>query len=194
MAKLLSDSEKNREYYNVVMENARLCFAPNFSGTGSDFNQEGSRNFTVVVDDPRTKMSKRWVDRESGKFMVQPITADDLANDGWNVKIRTPNGEGNDSFRFIRVMVKFNHDNPRMNPSIFLSTGDGPEVELNEKTVHRLDKAVIKYVDIEFRTHYWTSKKDGSSGVNGYLTEGHFLIDQGAFGDKYQTPIDDEEE
>ena len=191
MARVLADGEQ-KQYYDVVMENARFCFSANFSGAATQYNAEGNRNFTVVLDDPRTKMSKRWLDNESGQFMVAPITAEDLANDGWNVKIRQPKNEGDEPFKYTKIMVRFS-DNPRMNPKIFLGVGGGKEVELDESTVHRLDQARIVYADIVFRTHYWTSQRDGSSGVNGYLKEGHFLIDQGAFGDKYQQVPDDGE-
>ena len=57
----------------LKMDNVRII-QPNFAGRGGMYNREGDRNFLVVLDS---------VD-----------IANELARDGWNVKIKEPREEG----------------------------------------------------------------------------------------------------
>ena len=59
---------------NIMIENARLIFK-NFSGEESKFNRGGNKNFCVVLD---------------------PEMAQDLADEGWNIKYLRPREEGED--------------------------------------------------------------------------------------------------
>lgn len=185
MAKI---KDSNFQYYDVIMENAKLCFKPNFEGretknqmTGDIMNQKGKRNFEVVMDDPETNISKRWYDQETGQFMTKKISADDLANEGWNIKIFTPKDDTRSPFRHMRVQVSFD----RKPPKIYMSVNGNPEVELDEDTVKDIDDCQIMYADIAFRSHPWENSF-GQSGINGYLSEAHFdVAPSSLFGEKY---------
>lgn len=182
MARLKSD---DFQYYDVVMENAKICFRTNFEGRevvqdGRVYNVAGKRNFDIVVDDPETKMNKRWFDQETGQFMTKAITADDLAADDWNLKIYTPKSEDGAPFRHTKIQVSYKLKTPRISMVI-----NGKDCPLDEETVKNLDDSHILSCDIVFRSHPWTSP-NGSGGVNGYLSEGHFIVEPSAFGDKYQ--------
>ena len=53
----------------IVIENARIIFR-NFSGIETKFNRKGSRNFCVVIEDPKL--------------------ADELTAIGWNIRTLKP--------------------------------------------------------------------------------------------------------
>ena len=78
---------------NIVIENARIIFR-NFSGRETQFNRAGDRNFCVVIDDEKM--------------------AENLANDGWNMKIRRPREEGDSPLRYIPVAVSYKNIPPKI--------------------------------------------------------------------------------
>lgn len=114
----------------------------NFSGVGSQYNREGDRNFSLVIDD-------------------QEI-ADRLINDGWNVKIRPPREEGEDPFMFLPVKIKINSRGPKM----YLKSGI-KMTPLDEDTVSILDDVDIIGVDLDIRPYDW--EINGKAGRTAYL-------------------------
>ena len=78
---------------NLMIKNARIIFR-NFPGAETKFNRAGDRNFCVIIDDPRK--------------------AQELAEDGWNVKILTPRDEDDEARHYIQVTGRFDNYPPRV--------------------------------------------------------------------------------
>ena len=129
----------------LKMDNVRIVFR-NFSGHGGTYNREGDRNFAVVIDD---------VD-----------IANQLGADGWNVKIKEPQEEGDSPFCYLSVKVKFNREKPDLDPTIYLRTGHNMN-RLNAETINILDEIDIENVDLDLRPYNW--EVNGKEGVSAYL-------------------------
>ena len=129
----------------LKMDNVRIVFR-NFSGRGGTYNREGDRNFAVVIDDP--------------------VLANALVDDGWNVKIREPQEEGDNPFCFLTVKVRFNKDNPGLDPKIYLRSGKNMQ-RIDEETVKILDEVDIRNVDLDIRPYNYDV--NGKTGISAYL-------------------------
>lgn len=117
----------------LQIDDARIIWR-NFEGRRDKFNNEGARNFTLIIPD-------------------QEI-ADKLMNDknkygvGWNVKIKAPREEGETAFMHLKVKVKFNEKGPK----VYLRTGNN-RVRLDEDTIKELDYCDILKVDLDIRPY-----------------------------------------
>lgn len=134
---------------DFVVENAKLIYR-NFAGMETQYNRPGDRNFAVVIDHPEV--------------------AQQLSEDGWNVKIRPPREEGDAPFCYIPVTVKFFPEGDaraRMNPKIVLISGNN-RVNMAESMLNRLDPPFrIQQADLIIHPRFW--EKNGNSGVKAYL-------------------------
>jgi hypothetical protein len=125
----------NRAFPNGYLEinDARIIWK-NFSGRGDRFNREGDRNFHLVIPDQETCDALLGDKNEYGK--------------SWNVKIKPPREQGDDSFMHMLVKVKFNG----RGPNVYLVSGD-KQVALNEDTISCLDEIDIMSVDLDIRPY-----------------------------------------
>lgn len=136
-----------------------ICFAPrgilqidnidgrdiifrNFEGRGDKFNREGDRNFSLRIRE-----------RES---------ADALADQGWNVKIKDARDEDEDDFMRLPIKVKFT----AYGPNIYLWSGNN-RVELDEESIGCLDSIEIDHVNMDVRPYNW--EVSGKTGRTAYL-------------------------
>ena len=124
---------------NIVIEDARLVFR-NFQGKEGVYNNEGKRNFCVLLD---------------------PDDAQDLLDKGWNVKFLKPRDEEEEPAPYLQVSVNFDVRPPK----ILLITSKG-KTTLDEDTVILLDWADIETADVSIRPYVW--EVNGSSGVKAY--------------------------
>ena len=125
----------------LQIDNARLIYR-NFAGAGSKFNREGDRNFAIIIEDQET--------------------ANQLAELGWNVKIKPPRDADDEPFMFLPVKVKFND----RGPNVYLISGNN-RVTLDEDSVECLDDVDILNVDLDIRPYDW--EVNGKSGRTAYL-------------------------
>lgn len=125
----------------LQIDDAEIIFR-NFEGREEKYNRKGDRNFALKITDP--------------------AVAEELADKGWNVKIKPPRDEDDTPFMFLKVNVKFNDRGPRA----YLQVG-GRQVELDEDSVKCLDNIDILSVDLDIRPYDW--EVNGNTGRSAYL-------------------------
>lgn len=145
------------------MEDARIIFR-NFSGKEGRYNREGDRNFAVLLDDK---------------------TADEMAEDGWNVKRLRPREDDEDDLTgqaYLQVSVGYRGRPPR----IVMITSRGRN-ELGEDQVEILDWADIRKVDLIVRPYEW--EVSGNSGIKAYLKTMFVTIEEDELELKYAEDV-----
>lgn len=140
----------------LAIENAKIRFK-NFSGRDDGENPTNRREFVLVLD---------------------ADTAQQLIDEGWNVKVREPREEGDEPDYSIKVCVKFGNYPPTM----YLVTSRGTTL-LNEDTVGQLDSAYITNCDLIVTPYHWSYH--GKEGIKAYLKTGYFTIEEDEFAHKY---------
>lgn len=143
---------------NVLqIEDARIIFR-NFAGAGSKFNREGDRNFAVII--PNEDI------------------ANELIENGWNVKIKPPRDEDDSPFMYLPVKIKFNN----RGPAVYVSSGNSHQ-RLNEDTIEMLDEIDIASVDMDLRPYDW--EVNGKTGRSAYLDAMDVIQNIDRFGARY---------
>ena len=125
----------------LQIDDAKIIFK-NFEGRGDKFNREGDRNFSLLIEDPDT--------------------ADALARNGWNVKIKEGRDPDDGPFMRLPVKVKFTDYGPR----VYLNSA-GNVTELNEESIACLDNIDIETVNMDIRPYDW--EVNGKTGRTAYL-------------------------
>lgn len=148
----------------LLIEDGKILYR-NFSGAASDFNHEGDRNFNIVIDDP--------------------VVAQQMTEDGWNVKFKVPSASYPDGAHHIKVNVNFRS---ARGPRIFVHD-NGLMKELTAETVSELDQADILSCDALISPFHW--ERNGSSGVSAYLDTLHVVIKGDPFMHKYNARFEE---
>ena len=142
---------------NINIEGATIIWK-NFSGERDKFNP-GKRGFSVVIDDA--------------------VMADELKQEGWNVKER-PLQEGADpSEQEWTLPVKLNMNRYTQ---VWLIVGNHKTL-LNEDTVAQLDVVDIIDCDISIRPYEW--EMSGRTGITAYVDSMYVTIRENKFAEKY---------
>ena len=118
----------------IQIDDARICFR-NFKGEGSMYNNEGNRNFSVII--PNEEIAEA-LQNDKNEYGV-----------GWNVKIKAPQEEGEMPFMHMKVNVKYTDKSA---PKAFLISGKN-RIELTKETIGMLDDIEIKSVDLDIRPY-----------------------------------------
>lgn len=139
-----------------MVEDARLIFR-NFAGKEGQYNREGDRNFAVILD---------------------PDTATQMIEDGWNVRSLEPREEGDEPTPYIQVSVSFKNRPPRI--VMITST---TRTQLDEAACEVLDYADVRVADLIARGYEWTV--NGKTGVKAYLQSLFITIEEDALERKY---------
>lgn len=147
---------------NIVMENARLIFR-NFEGREEKYNRKGDRNFGLIIEDSEV--------------------AQQLAEDGWNIKELTPKNTDDyddtpEVIYWLPVTVRFDN----VPPKVMLVTRR-KKTRLNEDNINTIDYANIAKVDLTVTPYDW--EVNGKSGTKAYLQTMYVTINEDEFADKY---------
>ena len=150
---------------DLALENVRIEFR-NFAGVKGKFNNEGNRNFCVLLDD-RIELARQ------------------LEKEGWNVKWLDPKEDGDEPCPYIQVKVSFDI----MPPLIYMITGRG-KTRLDVNDVGNLDWAEIENkdgernrVDLVISPYEWNM--NGRSGIKAYAKNLYVKIAEDPFAAKY---------
>ena len=146
----------------LQIDDARIIYK-NFSGIGDKFNREGDRNFAVIIPN-------------------QEI-ADQLIEEGWNIRIKPPRNEGEDPFMYLPVKIKFNG----RGPSAYLVTGKRMNT-LDEESISVLDDVDIASVDLDIRPYDWVIQEgtpNEKRGRSAYLQSIHVVQEIDRFAERY---------
>lgn len=126
----------------LQIDDARITYC-NFAGAGTQFNREGDRNFSVIIDDEEI--------------------ADALVEAGWNVRIKPPRNEGDKPFMHLPVKIKVNE----RGPNFYLVSGKAM-VRLEGDAINCLDNVDILSVSLDVRPYDW-ELPNGKTGRSAYL-------------------------
>ena len=141
----------------LAIDNARIIFK-NFTGKDDKFGREGDRSFSIVIEDD--------------------ALAEQLANDGWNVKPLTPRDPDDKVNHFIKVKISFKVRPPK----IWLLTNHKRTL-LDEDTIATLQYARIENADVVVSPWRW--EVNSKTGIAAYLETLYVKIEDDPFADKY---------
>lgn len=144
------------------LENARIGFR-NFEGREGQYNRQGERSFAIFLEDHRL--------------------AEELANEGWNVKFPKPRDHKADPDEperdpYMQVSVGFDNYPPK----VYMISNENP-TRLSEDEVAMLDWAEIDKTDLVIRPYEW--QVNGNTGVKAYLKAAYITIVTDQFAAKY---------
>lgn len=142
---------------NINIEGAMIIWK-NFSGERDKFNP-GKRGFSVVIDDT--------------------VMADELRQEGWNVKDRPLQEGADDSEQEWTLPVKLNMNRYTQ---VWLIVGNHKTL-LDEDTVSQLDVVDIVNCDISIRPYEW--EMNGRTGIAAYVDSMYVTIRENKFAEKY---------
>ena len=153
----------NDEYMpSLIIEDTRLILK-NFEGRAGEYNQEGNRNFGVLL---------------------APEQAEQAERDGWRVRYLNPRNpdEGDEPQAWIKCNVAWRYRDGRpakRPPRIVMITPRGKS-PIEERAVKILDWADIEKVDITMRPF-----KNREGLANGYLQTLYVTVRPDDFEEKY---------
>lgn len=159
----------NDQRLTFTVQNGRLRYR-NFAGRPTPWNKQGGdRNFTIELDQE---------------------VAEQMAADGWNVKIADPREEGDEPTPRIDVKVKFD----KMPPRIVCITSNS-RFDMNEDTVELLDGMDISSVDMIANASFYDV--NGKRGISAYLKKLVVVVEEDELDRKWglnQVPDHESEE
>lgn len=147
------------EATQVVLEDVRLLFR-NFEGREGQYNREGDRSFNIALD---------------------PQTAAELDDAGWNVRYSDPKEEGDEPLSRLEVAVNF-----RGKPPTIVTIGEVSKKRTrhDQHSAFALDHMDIVSADVIINPYHWNVS--GNSGVKAYLESLYVIVREDPLELKYK--------
>ncbi len=155
------------KFYDVDGRNMKFR---NFAGKAGKFNAEGDRNFCLLLSED---------------------DAEDLKEEGYNVKYLKPRSEDEDPVPYIQVKVKYKNrfgEALKRQPKIVQVTRYG-KTYLDEETISNLDWADIDDFSIAINPSY-RDGDDGSIKATAYVQTLYVRIVEDEFESRYADDMD----
>lgn len=154
-----------RNDQNVTLEDIVIAFR-NFAGKEDVYNREGDRNFAIILD---------------------PVTAEKMVEEGWNVKYLKEREEGDGQQPYIQVAVSYKSRPPKI--VMFTTRG---KTHLSEDEVELLDWADIETADCILNPYDWAV--GGKSGRKAYLQALYVKIEENYLEAKWDAWLEDQKD
>lgn len=147
-----------RENFAAInIPNAKFIFYTNFKGAAGPYNNEGERNFNVILEGDALKQALDY---------------------GMNVKTTKPR-DGFEPVSYIKVNIGYKYRAP-----IAMLINSQVKRSLTEQTIGLLDDYEYTNVDIVIRPNRWR-RPNGETGVNAYLQAIYATVVEDPFVSKY---------
>jgi len=144
-------------FASINIPNAKFIFYTNFKGAAGPYNNEGERNFNVILE---------------GDALQQALDY------GMNVKTTKPR-DGYEPVSYIKVNIGYKYRAP-----IAMLINSQVKRNLTEQTIGLLDDYEYSNVDIVIRPNRWR-RPNGETGVNAYLQAIYATVVEDPFVSKY---------
>jgi len=149
---------------SVVMEGVKIIFR-NFVGRPTGFNQEGDRNFGVLLSDEVAEM---------------------MNADGWNVKMLEPRPDHEEeevAKPFLPCFLKYHGRNGPVRPPLVVLITSRGRTNLGEDDIELLDYADIVNVDLIVRPFAW--EHNNKTGIKAMVKSLFVTIEEDYLERKY---------
>lgn len=154
---ILKEKYMNKQ---LIIADARPIFGTNFTGAKGRYNPAGNRTFNVELTQEQ---------------------ADELSEQGWNVKYHEPTSADFDPAYYLAVKINYNEYG---GPNITMVTSlTGHQVALTEQTVGILDSKRILNMDLIINPYNW--EMNGATGTSAYLETLYATVEEDPFFSKY---------
>ena len=160
--------------HDLILDADRVDFEVLFSnleGRKNQHNPKGDRTFRLKFNDP--------------EFAQQ------LAEDGWNIRIYTPKNEEYEPYHFMTVKTKFREDsdNVYQDPEIHLVNSKN-DILCGAQNMHDVDMAFtnrkVERVDLVINPYHWVNPGMGNGeGITAYIREMWVEIQDSPFASRY---------
>lgn len=154
------------EIENVQLMGGRF---KNFSGRATKYNREGDRFINVRIPSQEQ--------------------AEELAEEGWNIKILDPKEEGDEPVYYLTVKIRYKVEGGKKDPNIFKGISSDNMHRLTPENTGDLDRDEVERADIVINPSYYNT--NGKEGYSAYLDSLYVIIKGNRFASKY-TVVDDE--
>lgn len=171
-----------RDGRNTIQVEGAVIKFKNFSGHEKQammngrmtiVNEEGKRNFTLVVDPLRSKI---WCNDEP---VTNPDFGQELADNKFNVSVKPGNDEGDVEYR-LPVHIGFD----KIPPEIYMICGR-KKTQLFEDTIGQLDGVDIISADLTINNGKEYIDRNGNVKVKTWCNRAYFTIAEDRFASKY---------